>query len=246
MVRSHHLAAFLSAVVGSSVSLHRLPPPPKREYATKGESDATGNDPPLAFVHKPVTARAEWNQSIPSSPRRTLRCSQSAHVGGFPPAPGAHCVRAETRTNSPESRLQRSAPRSAEPPSAQSGPAPLVCPTAAVAHLLWECRRAVRPAADRFSGVDSPEVPPAALTALLAGFRSVGSSLHLHPLRRGYGARVPMPLAIRLSCKSGHTRRKTGIVVPAWPFGLASVSAERVCPAVRFRAQFPLALQYAV
>lgn len=183
--------------------------------------------------------------NTPSGPRRTRCCNRSARACGFPPAPGAPGARAETRTSSPGNRLRKSAPKSTEPPSAPPGPAPSVSPTAAAVHSLSVCRRAALVAGDRSCGVDRAGVPQSAIALLPLDSRSVRSSSRPRPPRRGYGTRTPRPLPARLSYRSGRTVRKTGIVVPAWPFGRASVSAERLSPAVRLHAQFPLALQHA-
>ena len=56
-----------------------------------------------------------------------------------------------------------------------------------------------------------------------------------------YVAPAPTPLHTHPSGRSGHTRRKTGTSVPAWPFGPVSVSLEKLSHSALAHAPFPAA-----
>lgn len=85
--------------------------------------------------------------------------------------------------------------------------------------------------------------PQAGLQLVVATrFRSARSSLRPRPVRPYWLAPAPKRLPACPADKSGHTARRTGTSAPAWLFGPASVSVERVSPAGSIPAPFPAAV----
>src|SRR5216683_412331 len=239
MARLPHLAAFPSSA-GSIYCLHPAPHSAQRlAPPTTSGSTSEPIGPRPACVGTPAAGSAESNRNSPSGPRRTRLDTRPVSDRVSPPAPGAPIAPVGTHTSNPGSRPQRSAPGSTGSPSALPGRAPSVFPTASASHSLSECTRVAPPAAGRSSSAAIPEFLPETPLRLGLTRRSVPSSRHPPRALLGCVAPVPMPLPTHPCDRSGRTKRKTGTSAPAWPFGPASVSVEKLSPAVPALSPFP-------
>src|ERR1035438_1891086 len=187
----------------------------------------------------PEAESAESNQNSLSGPRHTPLDTRPANDRVSPPTPDAPSAPVGTHTNNPGSLPQRSAPGSTGSPFVLPGREPSVFPTASASHSPSECKRVAPPAADRSSCAAIPESLPE--TPLRLGLTRQSARSRRHPLRVRLccPAPVPTPFPIHPSGRSGRITHKTGTSVPAWPFGPAFVSVEKLSPAPPALSPFP-------